>query len=65
MLSDQIHRALAKGHSRFQVCRMTAKGVKVMHKPGSRFEETISTALEGMSGDSQESKSAPQRRGDD
>lgn len=48
MLSDQIHRALAQGHNRFEVCRMTAKGVKVMHKPGARFEDTIGMALTGL-----------------
>lgn len=49
MLSDQIYRALAQGHNRFQLCRMTARGVKVLHKPGSRFEDTIGLTLQGLS----------------
>lgn len=48
MLSDQIHRALAQDNNRFKVCRMTAKGVRIMHKPGARFEDTISVALNGI-----------------
>lgn len=48
MLSNQIHRALAQGYNRFEVCRITAKGVRVMHKPGARFEETIGMALTEM-----------------
>lgn len=65
MLSEQIHRALAQGHNRFQVCRMTAKGVQVMHKPGSRFEDTIGMALEGLSADSQQHEALENRRSDD
>lgn len=48
MLSEQIHRAMAQGYNRFEVCRMTARGVKVMHKPGERFEATIGLALTGL-----------------
>jgi hypothetical protein len=48
MLSEQIHRALARGYNRFQVCRMTARGVRVMHKPGERFEDTIHLTITGL-----------------
>lgn len=48
MLTDQIHRALTQCNNRFKICRMTAKGVQVMHKPGERFEATISMALDRL-----------------
>ncbi len=46
MRSDQIHRALAQGINRFEVCQLVSKGVKATHKTGSRFEDTINDALE-------------------
>ena len=46
MRSDQIHRALAQGINRFEVCQLVAKGVKLTHKTGTRFEDTINDALE-------------------
>jgi hypothetical protein len=46
MRSDQIHRALAQGINRFEVCQLTAKGVKATHKTGSRFEDTINDVLQ-------------------
>lgn len=46
MRSDQIHRALAQGMNRFEVCQLVSKGVRVSHKTGSRFEDTINDTLE-------------------
>ncbi|MGA3333654.1 MAG: hypothetical protein ABSC62_05760 [Terracidiphilus sp.] len=46
MRSDQIHRALARGINRFEVCRLVSKGVKVTHKTGSRFEDSINNMLQ-------------------
>lgn len=46
MRSDKIHRALANGISRFEVCQLVSKGVRATHKCGSRFEDTINDALE-------------------
>ena len=46
MRSDQIHRALARGMNRFEVCRLVAKGVKATHKTGSRFEDSINDVLQ-------------------
>jgi uncharacterized protein YoaH (UPF0181 family) len=46
MRSDQIHRALAQGINRFEVCQLVSKGVKATHKTGGRFEDTINDALE-------------------
>ena len=46
MRSDQIHRALAQGMNRFEMCQLVAKGVKATHKTGGRFEDTINNALD-------------------
>ncbi|MDR3678005.1 MAG: hypothetical protein P4N24_21170 [Acidobacteriota bacterium] len=46
MRSDQIHRALAQGMNRFEMCQLVAKGVKATHKTGGRFEDTINSALD-------------------
>ena len=46
MRSNQIHRALAQGMNRFEVCQLVSKGVRVTHKLGSRFEDTINDALD-------------------
>lgn len=45
MRSDQIHRALAQGINRFEVCQLVSKGVRVTHKTGSRFEDSINDVL--------------------
>lgn len=49
MRSEQIHRALAKGHSRFQICQLVSKGIKITHKSGTRFEESIGSMLSSLS----------------
>lgn len=46
MRSNQIHRALAQGMNRFEVCQLVAKGVKATHKTGSRFEDSINQVLD-------------------
>lgn len=46
MRSEQIHRALAQGMNRFEVCRLVSKGVKAAHKTGSRFEDSINDVLQ-------------------
>lgn len=46
MRSDQIHRALAQGMNRFEVCQLVSKGVKATHKTGSRFEDSINDVLQ-------------------
>ncbi|MGO8758960.1 MAG: hypothetical protein ACLQG3_12625 [Terracidiphilus sp.] len=45
MRSNQIHRALARGMNRFEVCQLVSKGVRVTHKTGSRFEDSINDML--------------------
>jgi uncharacterized protein YoaH (UPF0181 family) len=46
MRSNEIHRALAQGMNRFEVCQLVAKGVKATHKTGSRFEDSINDVLQ-------------------
>ncbi|MGH9607638.1 MAG: hypothetical protein ACRD3N_18260 [Terracidiphilus sp.] len=46
MRSDQIHRALAQGMNRFEVCQLVSKGVRATHKTGSRFEDSINDVLQ-------------------
>jgi hypothetical protein len=46
MRSDQIHRALAHGTNRFEMCQLVAKGVRATHKSGARFEDTINDVLQ-------------------
>jgi uncharacterized protein YoaH (UPF0181 family) len=46
MRSDQIHRALAQGINRFEVCQLVSKGVRRTHKTGSRFEDSINDVLQ-------------------
>jgi uncharacterized protein YoaH (UPF0181 family) len=61
MRSDQIHRALAQGMNRFEVCQLVAKGVKATHKTGSRFEDSINDVLQylGTHESSQEKMHVP------
>jgi hypothetical protein len=44
--SNRIHRALALGINRFEICQLVSKGVKVTHKTRSRFEDTINDTLD-------------------
>lgn len=46
MRSDKIHRALAQGMNRFEVCQLVSKGVKATHKTGARFEDSINDVLQ-------------------
>lgn len=46
MRSNQIHRALAQGMNRFEVCQLVSKGVRATHKTGSRFEDSINDVLQ-------------------
>ena len=46
MRSDKIHRALAQGMNRFEVCQLVSKCVKATHKTGSRFEDSINDVLQ-------------------
>ncbi len=59
MRSDQIHRALAQGINRFEVCQLVSKGVKLTHKTGTRFEDTINDALEYLGNHKQQDTHGP------
>jgi len=48
MRSEQIHRALEQGHSRFQICQLVSKGIKITHKSGTRFEDSIGSVLSNL-----------------
>ncbi len=48
MRSAKIHRALAQGMNRFEVCQIVSKGVKAIHKSGGRFEDSINDVLQYM-----------------
>ena len=54
MRSDQIHRALAQGINRFEVCQLVSKGVRRTHKTGSRFEDSINQVLQYIGSHDQE-----------
>ncbi len=45
MRSDQIHLALSYGNTRYEICNMVAKGIRVTHKSGMRTEESINRVL--------------------
>jgi len=46
MRSNEIHRALAQGMNRFEVCQLVSKGVRATHKTGGRFEDSINDVLQ-------------------
>lgn len=45
MRTQQVHIAIAQGNSRFEICRLTSKGVHITHKRGERLEDCISHVL--------------------
>lgn len=45
MRSDKIHIALSHGYARFEICNMTAKGIRATHATGMRTEESIDRVL--------------------
>ncbi len=48
MRSDEVHRAMARGMNRFEICQIASKGVRAVHKTGSRFEDSINDVLQYM-----------------
>ena len=61
MRSNQIHKALAQGMNRFEVCQLVSKGVKATHKTGSRFEDSINDVLQYL-GTHETTKDSPASR---
>jgi hypothetical protein len=37
--------AIAQGNTRFEICGLVSKGLKIMHQRGVRFEDTIGDVL--------------------
>jgi hypothetical protein len=50
MRSENVYRALEHGRSRYEICQVVSKSVKRLHKPGSRFQDTINYTLLHMTG---------------
>jgi hypothetical protein len=57
MRSDKIHKVLAQGINRFEVCQLVSKGVRATHKLGGRFEDTINDALDFLGAHKSDQKS--------
>lgn len=57
MRSDKIHKVLAQGINRFEVCQLVSKGVRATHKLGGRFEDTINDALDYLGNNKSDQKS--------
>jgi hypothetical protein len=49
MRSEQVHRAMARGLTHDEICQLVSKGVRVTHKPGTRFEDSIGNVLDHLS----------------
>lgn len=48
MRSENVYRAVEHGRSRYEICQVVSKSVKRLHKPGSRFQDTINYTLVHM-----------------
>ena len=48
MRSDKVYRAMAQGINHFEVCQLVSKGVRVSHKTGARFEDSINDVLDHL-----------------
>lgn len=45
MRSKQLHTAIAQGSNRFEICQMVSKGVRKLHKDGTRMADSITNVL--------------------
>lgn len=43
--SQKIHAAIAQGNTRFEICQLVAKGVRITHRQGTRLEDSITQVL--------------------
>ena len=48
MRSEQVHKAISRGHTRFQICQHVSKGVRIMHRDGTRMADSIGTVLDHL-----------------
>jgi hypothetical protein len=59
MRSENVYRALEQGRSRFEICQVVSKSVKQLHRPGSRFQDTIDYTLLHMTGPAEAPEPTP------
>lgn len=43
--SKQVHTAIAQRNNRFEICQMVSKGVRKLHKDGTRMADSITDVL--------------------
>jgi hypothetical protein len=46
--SEQVHTAVSQGNSRFQICQLVSKGVRITHKNGTRMADSIGNVLDHL-----------------
>lgn len=59
MRSENVYRALEHGRSRYEICQVVSKSVKRLHKPGTRFQDTINYTLLHMTAPAEVLEAAP------
>lgn len=45
MRSEQVYRAMEQGKSRYEICQLGSKGVRIMHVHGTPLGESIGKVL--------------------
>ena len=65
MRSENVYRAVEHGRSRYEICQVVSKSVKRLHKPGSRFQDTINYTLLHMTNKPAEAPEAPPAKSTD
>ncbi len=45
MRSDQVYKAIKQGNTRYEICQLGSKGVRIMHARGTPIEESIGKVL--------------------
>jgi hypothetical protein len=48
MRPEQVHTAVSKGNTRFQICQLISKGVRITHRNGTRMADSIGTVLDHL-----------------
>jgi len=48
MRSEQVHTAVSRGNTRFQICQLVSKGVRITHRKGTRMADSIGTVLDHL-----------------
>ena len=63
MRSENVYRALEHGRSRYEICQVVSKSVKRLHKPGTRFQDTINYTLLNMTNAPEVPETTPAKSG--